>query len=69
MLEALRKANPGLPLYAVTDEAFRPYGRVLTGETDALSEALAQTAIPPEGNRYEASVPALEAVTSSGLMV
>ena len=62
MLEALKKANPNLPLYAVTDAAFAPYGRVLAGETAALLDALRKTEIPAEGNCYAAAVGALEAV-------
>ena len=62
MLEALKKANPNLPLYAVTDAAFAPYGRVLAGETAALLDALRKTEIPAEGNCYVASDGALEAV-------
>ena len=62
MLDALKKANPHIPLYAVTDAAFAPYGRVLAGETDALCDALRETAIPAEGNCYVASDPALERV-------
>lgn len=62
MLEALKTANPHIPLHAVTDAAFAPYGRVLTGETDALFAALRETEIPAEGNCYVASDPALERV-------
>ena len=60
-LEDLRKANPDLPLYAVTDPDFAPYGRVLSlpGE-DAFFTAFSQTPVPEEGNRYLASLPALE---------
>lgn len=62
MLEALKKANPHLKLYSVLDEAFAPYGRVLPGDPDGLFDVLSETPIPAEGNCYEASVPALEAV-------
>lgn len=62
MLEALRKANPHLPLYAVTDPAFAPYGKVLSGDTSELYDALRQTDIPAEGNCYVASDAGLEAV-------
>ncbi len=64
-LEQLRKKNPGLPLYSVTDPEFQRYGRVLPGDTAELAEALNRCAIPAEGNCYEASAPVLEAV---GLM-
>ncbi len=62
MLEALKKANPHLKIFSVLDDAFRPYGRVLPGDPEGLFEALGETPIPAEGNCYEASVPALEAV-------
>ena len=65
VLEMLRKKNPGLPLYCVTDPEFRRYGRVLAGETAELAAALDTCAIPAEGNCYQASVPVLEA---AGLM-
>ena len=62
MLEMLRKKNPGLPLYSVTDPEFKRYGRVLAGETAELAKALDTCAIPAEGNCYQASVPVLEEV-------
>ena len=62
MLEILREKNPGLKLYSVCDPEFGPYGRVLRGETEALAKALDTCPIPEKGNRYEASVPVLEAV-------
>ena len=62
MLEALKQANPQLPLFDVFDAAFAPYGRVLAGDTAALHDALQATPIPEAGNCYVASEPALEAV-------
>ena len=62
MLEMLRKKNPGLPLYSVTDPEFKRYGRILAGETAELAKALDTCAIPAEGNCYQASVPVLEKV-------
>ncbi len=62
MLNLLREKNEGLKLYSVLDPAFRRYGRVLSADTAELAEALAGTAIPEEGNCYQASVPELEAV-------
>ena len=63
MLEALRAANPKLRLYSVFDPEFAPYGRDLPcADPAALSAALEQTPIPETGNRYEASVEALEAL-------
>ncbi len=63
ILKDLQKKNPDLRLYCVTDPAFAPYGQVLPCvEKDALSRALIETGIPESGNRYVASVPALEAL-------
>ena len=61
-LSMLREKNPELPLFSVLDPAFRRYGRVLTGDTAQLANALAATPIPEEGNCYVASLPELEAV-------
>ena len=52
VLEMLRKKNPGLPLYSVTDPEFKRYGRILAGETGELAQALDTCAIPEEGNCY-----------------
>ena len=60
-LEQLRKKNPDLPLFCVTDPEFAPYGRVLPcADADALSRGMEQTGIPESGNRYVASEPAFE---------
>lgn len=63
VLEMLRKKNPDLPLYSVTDPEFKRYGRILTGETGELAQALDTCAIPEEGNCYHASEPVLEQVS------
>ena len=64
-LEQLRKTNPKLPLFAVTDPEFLPYGQILPcADKDALSRAMEQTGIPETGNRYVASDPALEALSA-----
>lgn len=65
ILETLRKKNPDLPLFCVTDPEFTPYGRVLSCENrDALSRAMEKTGIPESGNRYVASDPALETLAA-----
>ena len=65
LLDALRRKNPELPLFAVTDPEFTPYGRVLPcTDRDALSRVLEQTGIPETGNRYVASDSALEALSA-----
>ena len=61
-MNELRRMNPNLPLFPVTDDRFKPYGRVLGGKDEALSKAMAETELPAEGNMYRASVEALEAV-------
>ena len=62
-LDTLRSKNPDLALFAVTDPAFTPYGRVLPcADKAALSAAMEQTGIPESGNRYVASDPTLEAL-------
>lgn len=64
VLEQLRKTNPDLKLFAVTDPEFAPYGRILPcADRDALSRAMEATGIPETGNRYVASEPALEALS------
>jgi hypothetical protein len=66
-LDALRIKNPDLKLFAVTDPAFAPYGRVLPcADKAALSDAMEHTGIPESGNRYVASDPALEALDAIG---
>ena len=63
MIEVLRKKNPTLPLYEVTDEAFSAYGRVLSGYDLAPALAAAEALpYPEEGSAYLPSVPAFEAL-------
>lgn len=45
---------------SVTEEAFRPYGRVLPLETKEFCEALKAIEIPAEGTVYEPSVASFE---------
>ena len=47
---------------SVTEEAFRPYGRVLPLETKEFCEVLKAIEIPAEGTVYEPSVAAFEAL-------
>jgi len=70
MLEFLRKKNPGLTLYSVSDPEFARYGRVLSADEamlHELAEALDTMPIPDEGNAYRASVPELEATDITGM--
>lgn len=64
-IETLREQNPGLKLYCVTDPEFKPYGRVLNGDTAELASVLEKTGIPAAGNCYVALDESLEKV---GLM-
>lgn len=61
-MNSLRKNNPNISIFPVTDERFKPYGRILGGRDEALSAALAGTEMPAEGNLYCASSDSLEAV-------
>lgn len=64
LLEQLKAANPNLPLFDVFDPAFSEYGRVLDlPGIPELAEALGETRIPDQGNRYVASLPELEALS------
>ena len=47
ILEMLRKKNPGLPLYSVTDPEFKRYGRILAGETGEQSRRKATATTHP----------------------
>ena len=59
-LRARARTGPGpdkgallIKIYAVTDAAFRPYGRVVAGyDAAALGAALAKTPLPPAGTAY-----------------
>ena len=62
LLEQLRRANPGLPLFCVRDPEFAPYGRVLDFDVTELDAAMRATPLPETGNRYVASLPELEAL-------
>lgn len=68
LLEQLRAANPGLPLYSVLDPEFAPYGRILPFDAAELTAALARTPIPARGNAYVASLPELEARPEMALL-
>lgn len=77
MINALKQANPNLEIHSVIDPEFSKFGRILNVEgLDALADAMSMLQIPEEGNKYEASVPQLEALpcmteiceTSFGLM-
>lgn len=63
MLERLNQVNP-MEILPVTDPAFAPYGRIVTGwDFSPLTAYLEQeTDIPETGNVYVASVPEMEAL-------
>ena len=62
VLNKLRAANSGLPLYSVLDPEFRPYGRVIpVDDPSGMHQAMAATPIPAEGNAYVADDPFLRA--------
>lgn len=58
----LKKLNPTLPLYRVTDAEFAEYGRVLNGlPTEELCAQARKIEAPEHGSAYCASVEVLEA--------
>lgn len=60
-MQDLRNKNPEIPLYSVMDEAFAPYGRVIT-DMDA-GEVIAEARkipMPAEGSAYTPSIEAFE---------
>lgn len=62
LLQSLREKNPGLPLFPVSDPAFRPFGRVVAFDSSQLVAACKTAAMPETGSRYAASMPELEAL-------
>lgn len=66
MLSDCQARNPHLNLKLITDEAYRPYGRVLTGyDVQPLVEYMnAHTAIP-DGCHYEPSIAEMEALPAA----
>lgn len=63
MLENLKAKNPGLPIYSVESEEFRPYGRVLTDlDTAPILSAAASIENPESGAKYVPSEPLFEAL-------
>ena len=50
-----------MKIYSVSDPAFKPYGKVLTGfDTTALVAAMKTIPMPESGTAYEPSISALE---------
>lgn len=50
-----------MTIYSVYDEAFRPYGRVVTGiPCEELLAAMATVSMPESGVAYEPAIPVLE---------
>ncbi len=60
-LEALRLANPQMPIHTIYEDAFRRYGRVIREDTAAFC-AMAEKSVPfpQEGSRYQAAIPELD---------
>ena len=54
-----------MKIYSVSDPAFKPYGKVLTGfDTAALIAAMKTVPMPESGTAYEPSIPALRKAAS-----
>ena len=62
MLENLRKNNPHIHIYSVTDPEFLQYGKVLSIDAFEMVEAAEKIALPETGSLYEASNIRLEGV-------
>lgn len=68
-LTALNQVNPHICIHSVYDEAFRAYGRVITADTAVFCKAAeAAVEFPPEGSKYLASVPELEALPETAAL-
>ena len=63
ILQHLNEVND-VPVHAVTEKDFAPYGKVLAGYdfSDAIGYMEQKTSVPESGNCYQASVPELEAL-------
>ncbi len=69
MLEKIKKLNPKLEIYSISDSEFKKYGRVLDVETDEIVNACEKLVFPRSGSEYIASVDSLENLnTSENLM-
>lgn len=62
MLKRLQELNPTLRLYDVTDEAFAPYGRVLSMDVGDITTEASKMGMPESGSVYLPSVAAFEAL-------
>ena len=62
MLEKLKKLNPTLALYDVTDPAFAAYGRIVEMDTAEILRVADAMERPTEGATYLPSVDAFEAL-------
>lgn len=60
MFENLKKLNPDIEIFRITDDEFKKYGQVLDINTDEIVSACEKLDFPKEGSRYFASVPELE---------
>lgn len=50
-----------MKIYSVSDSAFKPYGKLLTGfDTAALVAAMQTIPMPEAGTAYKPSIPVLE---------
>ncbi len=66
MLEKLKKLNPSVKLYDVSDKEFAAYGKLLDGfDTAEILKAAQKTEFPAEGSAYSPSVASFEALDIS----
>ncbi len=60
-LEELKKKNPGMEIFCVCEDAFKPYGRMIDIDVDDMCEAaLANAPIPAEGSSYVTVLSAID---------
>ena len=65
MFENLKKLNPEIPFYRITDNEFKKYGRVLDIDTSEIVAECEKIENPQSGSQYMLSVDSLENLNSS----
>ena len=60
MIDKLKKSNPTLQIYSVTDAEFNEYGRVLNIDSDEIVKVGEEIPLPESGVSYSASLKEFE---------
>ncbi len=63
MVNNLKKLNPDVAIYSVTDPEFTPFGKVLNLDTNEIVAVGGSISKPPEGSSYVPSEPKFESLT------